>query len=620
MMKKRYRFTVGIVGVLLALLIVLKGQGAFGFGVNGNKNGDPTKLTYTCNAQRYSVKLKPIEMLEPRDSLLLQSGLGDELLEATGRTFLPGRFEFTPATRPLEANFTIRNYQAATNFYPAGHCLNPYKDRAGANIDITYTPEGSDPTSHLHWIQIVTDTAKNYGLPPGEILPDRTPHPPGEPFLDIGVFGVGVITDPYYPGFELSHDNTLGAGDTPRQPATRTHTWTAELYLVQEGSDRKVVTIYNGIRWGYTVEMASASALQPGFKLVALNGDLVDGHKISSALEGQIDNKGNVVYLAEIEQGRKALVLNDKIVYYSGQTVGNITVNIGDFFLFRDGSLDVLLYTENGPVITRNAAEIFDARNISSFKSSNQRFTKYTNSANLVGYSDNQHSYYYGYYDDKGYHILKNGSEEVSSLPTFPAKADCNNGEGITRIINNRHQSVCIGRMTTTSQAILVRDDGKIFPSVGGPVAMNNNGTVLNYGKIFPLNSQQHIPFGIGLLDYTKDAFESNHTFTEQDYESHLLRIPYGRLVEGRLSDADQRNFLIGDVNLVIGDYSNLTSGPNLMGSDLTDNGNLLLLIGYGKEMIIKWIPNRGESSEDTVGEFGKCLSRAEDGEEQPSI
>lgn len=104
------------------------------------------------------------------------------------------------------------------------------------------------------------------------------------------------------------------------------------------------------------------------YRLVIKTGDVVDGRKIKSFQDIHLNDKGDVLYLADTDHGR-TVFLNDKIVVGAGQTIdGQAVYDIDSFFLFQNGDVDVaVMLTGSGGVpdrslILRNNQIIFDTK------------------------------------------------------------------------------------------------------------------------------------------------------------------------------------------------------------------------------------------------------------------
>ena len=112
--------------------------------------------------------------------------------------------------------------------------------RVGAEFHAEYIPHGTDPTSNIHWIQVVTN---NY------------------PVSDDIHGNTANVVDTISPGGRSPYYDDDGSAtdrqfyDFPdRIDADMSHTWVADLFLVT-GPDVNAgpgeITFYNGIRWGW---------------------------------------------------------------------------------------------------------------------------------------------------------------------------------------------------------------------------------------------------------------------------------------------------------------------------------------------------------------------------------
>jgi hypothetical protein len=116
--------------------------------------------------------------------------------------------------------------------------------RVGAEFDVEYVPGAGDPTTNIHWIQVVTDNhnlTNNPGHGNFENVVDNPFSPLGRaPYYDDG--GAADMRNFYdFPG---------------RTDANMSHSWVADLYLVSgpNAGTPGQVTVYNGIRWGWRNE------------------------------------------------------------------------------------------------------------------------------------------------------------------------------------------------------------------------------------------------------------------------------------------------------------------------------------------------------------------------------
>ncbi|MCB9782585.1 MAG: PEP-CTERM sorting domain-containing protein [Candidatus Omnitrophica bacterium] len=137
--------------------------------------------------------------------------------------------------------------------------------RVGAEFHLEYIPHGDDPTTNLHWIQVVT-TNHSLRNPPG------SGH--GTNFNGVdNPFSTGGRS-PYYDDGGAATANHFY--DFPgRSDTAKAHTWMAELFLVSgpaADAGPGLITFYGGVTWGWendcvpepatmTLVAAGASAL-----------------------------------------------------------------------------------------------------------------------------------------------------------------------------------------------------------------------------------------------------------------------------------------------------------------------------------------------------------------------
>jgi len=197
-------------------------------------------------------------------------------------------WDFQSAQQELQGSFEIVNYLACGYSVLCGienpGEREPRDNGVGSTFYLKYHPAPTDPQpgqkgKQLHWIQMVR---ANYG----EGIPGLIPH---IPFIDNGFRS----DDPYY-------DTTGMAGESffmdrpyaPTEPAAkRNNYFDAELYLVEEilrpATEPRQVTIYNGIRWGWSNKIIRpqtsknfSGTLASGFEVDRFNlSDLAPGSK-----------------------------------------------------------------------------------------------------------------------------------------------------------------------------------------------------------------------------------------------------------------------------------------------------------------------------------------------------
>ncbi|MBW2738982.1 MAG: PEP-CTERM sorting domain-containing protein [Deltaproteobacteria bacterium] len=111
--------------------------------------------------------------------------------------------------------------------------------RVGAEFHMEYVPHGTDPTSNIHWIQVITD---NHAIPEGHGTQENevdNPHSPSG-------------RSPYYD--DRGAANSTDFYDFPVRPdANMSHNWIAELFLVTGpsiGTSGNII-FHGGVKWGW---------------------------------------------------------------------------------------------------------------------------------------------------------------------------------------------------------------------------------------------------------------------------------------------------------------------------------------------------------------------------------
>lgn len=214
-------------------VIVVSGQSAVGFEVTVPIGNYKTIEYYTRGDKKFSTQLNPsLVQILPRGGTL-------EFLLTLNAQFPTWTFNTAPAD--LTGKFNIISYYACKPEIECGAEVNTkITGNTGAFINLIYEPGTGDPTpinNNLHWIQRVVNNHAN-GPGGGHGINDDK----------IDILASNTI-NPYY-------DNGAYAGeyyfaDWPSRPdPDKSHTWSAELYLVEETAPQ-TVTIYNGIKWGW---------------------------------------------------------------------------------------------------------------------------------------------------------------------------------------------------------------------------------------------------------------------------------------------------------------------------------------------------------------------------------
>ena len=136
----------------------------------------------------------------------------------------------------------------------------------GADFYVTYTPKNTptitDPTTNVHWIQIIYDNyniTNNVGYGNKEFIVDNGASPRGDEIAGIILINPNGRT-PYYDDGGAAITNTNGYTgyafyDLPsRDNPGQKDTWVADLYLVSgpaPGTGPGNIIIYGGVQWGW---------------------------------------------------------------------------------------------------------------------------------------------------------------------------------------------------------------------------------------------------------------------------------------------------------------------------------------------------------------------------------
>ena len=190
-------------------------------------------------------------------------------------------FEVLAAAFPASAGYSYASGVLAPNSLTVqSYEASGSATSVGAEFYVTYTPNNTatitDPTTNLHWIQIVSDNyniTNNPGYGNLELTVDN-PHSPGgrSPYYDDGgaaTFGSTAAPSPVgglgIAMYDFPTRNNPGQKDS----------WVADLFLVTgpAAGTPGLITIYNGVEWGwnnYPVPLPGALLLfGPGLAALA---------------------------------------------------------------------------------------------------------------------------------------------------------------------------------------------------------------------------------------------------------------------------------------------------------------------------------------------------------------
>lgn len=242
-----------LLGLAISLVVTLTGQSAIAFSINFSSNGRFDAFIYY---DEYGYEGEAYLDL-PQE---IERGGTNELWQLLNdfSSRYPGRWEFRRAENDLQGSFNLLNYYICgpqtTNC--GTEIQDPFSGGVGAMLELLYypalLPPGDpvpDPTGITRRVQWIQRVYSNHSLNPDA-------HGSIENILDIDI----GQTTPYYTGHA---GNGIGIppyrffGDVPyRVDPAESHFWDAELYLAEETQDlitrKRTVTIYNGIKWGWT--------------------------------------------------------------------------------------------------------------------------------------------------------------------------------------------------------------------------------------------------------------------------------------------------------------------------------------------------------------------------------
>jgi hypothetical protein len=269
------------------------------------------------------------------------------------------------------------------------------------------------------------------------------------------------------------------------------------------------------------------------FQLVAKAEMVVDGQALvdpgatanSPNKRTLIDDKGHIVY-----SDRGCIFLDHTAVAFKGKQIGNFVINeVGNYYLFKNGTLDILADVfdtqnkRNSTILIRDGKPLATFANSSSI--SPTMYPECTLNLNEPGCTANAY-YLYAYY--KNYFRFDADSDNYKEVSIEEAKRRLSSSPSIVKskikettqcIRNDKNQIIC---SLTDPSGLLIRDDGKVFPSTCCDYQLNNNGKILTFNEL-------------KVFDYDKDAMPANTKFSKKDLEkaaeSYGLKVPYDTLL-----------------------------------------------------------------------------------------
>ena len=142
------------------------------------------------------------------------------------------------------ASLQVQTYDAVhddSSHYLATNGLPPCPTCVGDIFEVHYQPGANDPTTDLHWIQVILDNWAATGTTKGPgVIENVVDHP--------------VTKSPYYDSDITSADANDFLDNPSRSADFFNVSWLAELFLVSGPDPDKpgLVTVYDGVRWGWT--------------------------------------------------------------------------------------------------------------------------------------------------------------------------------------------------------------------------------------------------------------------------------------------------------------------------------------------------------------------------------
>jgi hypothetical protein len=226
------------------LLLALTNKSAMGFTL---KFGNGATSYYNPTAPYViDANTRGTTFLSPRYVAPIKLGGTNDFLKMLNNDVRWQGWDFVSSNKNLYGNFEISDY------YGCGSQTICAKERpkgtirggVGAYINIKYNPKKTDPKpgqGKIHWIQRVVNNHSIYDEQ--QSTSDGGLHGFRYDGIDIPLF---QNANPYYRG-----GNEFSSFDRPyRIDADKSHSWFADLYLVEEIAP-KTVKIYNGVRWGW---------------------------------------------------------------------------------------------------------------------------------------------------------------------------------------------------------------------------------------------------------------------------------------------------------------------------------------------------------------------------------
>jgi hypothetical protein len=218
---------------------------------NGNPTGGPTASGVNGSST-----------LDPSPAVYMAASDSTWLLPALNAQGINAGNGWTINMLPLEGTITLQTYQPWVEAFPAVNCgsfsdaVTPNAGAGGADICLTYQPQGEDPSgSIVRWLQVIrTNNPSAFGTTNGVNQGGGY-----YVYIDNGFGGQTVPpTDPFY-GADDDNNATGYWGNSTAfvdQPARAFQTgldWDAQVFIAFGDLNSKYLNIYDGVAWGFTL-------------------------------------------------------------------------------------------------------------------------------------------------------------------------------------------------------------------------------------------------------------------------------------------------------------------------------------------------------------------------------
>jgi hypothetical protein len=238
---------------------------------NGNPTGGPT----VCGPSGCST-------LDPSPAVYMASSASTWLLPALSAQGINAANGWTINTGlTLEGTITLETYRPWVENFPAVNCgsftdvVTPNAGAGGADICLTYQPQGEDPSgSIVRWLQVIsTNDPSGFGTTNGY---NQGGGYTG--YIDNGWTGqTNPPSDPYYGKDDDINStgywgNSTAFVDQPARGFQQGLDWDAQVFIAFGDLNAKYLNIYDGVAWGFTLtpEPGTASLIAFGTVLIAI--------------------------------------------------------------------------------------------------------------------------------------------------------------------------------------------------------------------------------------------------------------------------------------------------------------------------------------------------------------